>query len=130
VTYRGPRAARIGGQFQDIQGWAGESCIWRQYVSAASATSGYYAGGGTTRYYRQQTITGLLWTDMHQVENLLPGGMVMAGDVMISTPQPLGDQDEVVWSGVTYRVEGDTTPMHLGGRVWYATPLKRGDTTG
>lgn len=133
MTYRGPRAARIGGQFQEVQGWAGEPCIWRQYVSATSATSGYYAGGGTTRYYRQQTITGLLWKAMGQGsynEVHLPGGTVMAGDTMISLPVVLGEQDEVIWRGVTYRVEGDTTPIHLGGRVWYATPLTRGDTTG
>lgn len=130
MTYRGPRASRIGGQFQEVQGWAGEPCTWRQYVSAASATSGYYAGGGVTRYYREQTITGLLWTDTRQMENLLPGGMVMAGDVMISTPVPLGDRDEIIWTGVVYRVEGATIPVTMAGRVWYATPLKRGDSTG
>lgn len=130
MSYRGPRAERIGAQFEQVQGWAGESCVWRQYVSAASATSGYYAGAGVTRYYREQWITGLLFMTDRQRDAQLPGGMVTQGDVMISTVAALGDQDEVVWRGVTYRVEGDSVPNHLGGRVWYTTPLKRGDTTG
>ena len=54
----------------------------------------------------------------------------MAGDVMLSTQDVLGKQDEVQWRGVTYRVEGDGMPVHLGGRVWYRTMLRRGDVTG
>jgi hypothetical protein len=135
TPYRGPDPFRIGPQFDAIRQRAGETGIWRQYVSAATgSTSAYLAGGGTTRYYRQQVITAL-WAGptigaATVVEAQLPGGQLMAGAALISTQLPLGSQDEVIWRGVTYRVEGDAIPVHIGGRLWYTTPVKRGDVTG
>jgi len=130
MPYHGPDSARIMRQQTALMAYAGETGVWRQYVSASSAAgTGVWAGGGTTLYYRQQVITGL-WALATQQENQLPGGQVMAGDVMLSTQDVLGKQDEVQWRGVTYRVEGDSMPVHLGGRVWYRTMLRRGDVTG
>lgn len=131
MPYRGPQPPRIGTQFAQVQQYAGETGVWRQYISAATASgSGIWAGGGTTHYYREQAVTGL-WGSPNRVLNArqvqLAGGQVMAGDGMISTEHPLGDQDEIVWRGVTYRVEGESLPVHLGGRVWYRTVLRRGD---
>lgn len=134
MSYRGPQTGRIATQHSEILGYAGESCIWRQYVSATTSTSGYYAGAGTTRHYREQTITGLFAApqmgESRFRETQLPGGQVIAGDMVASTTMPLGSQDELVWRGVTYRLEGDNVPIHLGGRMWYRTVLRRGDATG
>ena len=130
MVYHGPDSARIMRQQTALMAYAGETGIWRQYASASTASgTGVWAGVGTTLYYRQQVITGL-WAPATQQESQLPGGQVMAGDVMLSTQDVLGKQDEVQWRGVTYRVEGDSMPVHLGGRVWYRTMLRRGDVTG
>ena len=130
MPYHGPDSARIMRQQTALMAYAGETGIWRQYASASTASgTGVWAGVGTTLYYRQQEITGL-WALATQQENQLPGGQIMAGDAMLSTQDVLGKQDEVQWRGVTYRVEGDSMPVHLGGRVWYRTMLRRGDVTG
>lgn len=132
MGYRGPQTGRIAGQHNAIVQYAGEPCTWRQYVSAASATSGYYAGAGTTRYYREQTITAMFAApqmgESRFRETQLPGGQVIAGDMVASTPTALGTQDEIIWRGTTYRLEGDAVPIHIGGRVWYRTVLRRGDS--
>lgn len=133
--YRGPNTGRIQAQFDEIAQYAGEAAVWRQYVSGGVSTgSAYLAGAGTTAYYREQTITAL-WAapqmgDARFRETQLPGGQVMAGDAVVSTPLPMGSQDELDWRGVTYRVEGDSLPIHIGGRNWYRTVLRRGDATG
>ena len=133
MPYHGPDSARIMRQQTALMAYAGETGIWRQYASASTASgTGVWAGVGTTLYYRQQVITGLwaLAPMGNFQERQLPGGQVMAGDVMLSTQDVLGKQDEVQWRGVTYRIEGDSMPVHLGGRVWYRTMLRRGDVTG
>ena len=127
MPYRGPQTARIAPQFSQVFDYAGETGTWRQYISAATASaSGVWAGVGTTQYYREQVVTGL-WATPNAKEMQTPGGLVMAGDAAISTLHSLGPQDEMVWHGVTYRVEGESLPVHLGGRVWYRTVLRRGD---
>lgn len=132
--YRGPNVARVGGQFHTVQAWAGEPVTWRQYISASGTASGIYAGGGETLYYREQTITALLAApqmgESRFRETQLPAGQVIAGDAMVSTPQQLGTQDEIIWRGVYYRIEGDSTPIRIGGRVWWRVVLRRGDVTG
>jgi len=133
--YRGPQPARIGAQFDQVMRNHGETGTWRQFVSASVATgSAVWAGQGVTAYYRTQSITAL-WAapqmgDARFRETQLPGGQVMAGDAVVSTFQPFGTQDQILWRGVTYRIEGDSTPIHIGGRVWYRTVLRRGDATG
>jgi hypothetical protein len=119
-------------QFEDIVQNAGESVIWRQYASAVTAsTSAYFAGGGVTAYYRESTITGLMHAprtpyDLAQ----FPGGEMVDGDTFISTVQPLGKQDIIVWRGANYRVWSNAIPTHLGGRLWWRSIIRYGDVTG
>lgn len=133
--YRGPHLRRMRAQFDQIATWHGEVGIWRQYVSGSTGTgSAYFAGGGTTRYYREQAITAL-WGAPRMRENRFyevqtPAGQIMAGDAAISTLMPLGAQDELIWRGAAYHVVGDSLPLHIGGRLWYRTVLRRGDVTG
>lgn len=134
MTYCGPNPARMSGQVGGIQQHAGESVTWRHYVSAATQTSAYFAGGGLTPYYSESTITALMRApqmgEARFRETPLPAGMIMAGDMVVSTFAPLGSRDELIWRGVTYRIEGDATPVHIGGRLWYNTLVRRGDVTG
>ena len=135
MTYRGPDTGRIMAQQGAIMQYAGEPCTWRHFVSGGStAGSGYYAGTGQTLYYHERTITGLFAApqmgESRFRETQLAGGQVIAGDMVASTPCALGARDELVWRGVTYRLEGDNTPIHIGGQVWYRSVLRRGDVTG
>jgi hypothetical protein len=135
MSYRGPNPQRIKAQFSVINQHAAETAIWQQYVSASTGTaSGYWGGQGTTRYYRDQCVSALLAAPQMGEgrfrETQLPAGQVLAGDAMISLSQRIGSQDQIVWRGTTYRVEGDRVPINLGDRVWWRTILSRGDATG
>lgn len=135
MSYRGPNRARIRAQHSVIQDYAAETATWCAYLTATTGTgSAYLGGGGTTPTYAERTISAFFAApqmgEARFREYLLPGGQVMAGDVVISTVTALGAQDEIQWRGVTYRVEGDSTPVHLGGRPLWRTLLRRGDSTG
>ena len=135
MAYRGPQPQRIAQQLGEIMQHNAETGTWRQWVSAGTGnTSAYYAGYGESSYYREQVISGL-WAapqmgESRFRETQLPGGQVMAGDAVLSTVQVFNPRDEVIWRGVTYRIEGDATPIVIGGRVWWRTVLRRGDATG
>jgi hypothetical protein len=135
MPYRGPDARRIGDQFSAVLSYNGETAVWRAHLSdSTGTTSAYFAGGGVTPTYREQIVTAM-WAapqmgESRFRETQLPGGQLLAGDVVASVTQALGSQDELIWRGVTYRVESDATPVHIGGRVWYRSVLRRGDVTG
>jgi hypothetical protein len=133
--YRGPNAKRVGRQFDEIQGWAGEQATWRQWVSASSGlTTAYFAGGGNTDYYREQVITALFAApqmgESRYRETQMAAGEIIAGDAVVSTDQPMNSRDEIIWRGVTYRIAGDNTPINFANRTWYRTLIRRGDVTG
>ena len=135
VSYRGPNARRVASQFTRVAGEHGQGVVWRHYVSASTGTaSGYYAGAGTTRCYAERGITGLMAApqmgESRFREYATFGGQVLAGDMVLSCPHPLGQQDEIVWQGTTYRVESDSTPIRYANVLWYRTLLRRGDATG
>ena len=79
-------------------------------------------------------ITGLLAApqmgESRFKEQSLPAGQVVVGDAVLSLPYDVGVQDEIIWRGITYRIEGDRTPVSYAGTTWYRTILKRGDATG
>lgn len=133
VGYRGPQANRINDQFREVQQYAGETGIWKQYLSASSGNvSAWLAGGGTTQHYRWQVITAL-WAAPQMGESRYreyptPAGEMIAGEAVISTTHALSMNDEIVWRGVAYRVNSDPVPIVLGGRRWWRTLVKRGDT--
>lgn len=132
MTYRGPNPNRIQAQESQIALYHAETATWRVHVSGETAnSSAYFAGAGRTEHYRETTISGLFATyggnspmfrELQQA-----AGMSMSGDLMVSTFQALGDQDEITWRGVRYLVQGDSVPVRMGGRVWYRTVLTRGD---
>jgi len=136
MTYHGPDSARMLHQFTDLQGYVGQTVIWREWLTAsASSTSAYLAGAGKVDSWREQHITALIASPGQGVppsfrEAMAPGGQIMAGDMVLSTRQRLGTQDQVVWGGVTYRIEGDSQESRARGILWYRTYVRRGDVTG
>ncbi len=134
--YRGPDPTRMTTQFAGLQAYVGQTVIWREWITAsASSVSAYLAGAGKVDTWREQQITALIAAVGQGNaptfrEQMAPGGQIMAGDMMLSTREQMGVQDQVVWRGVTYRIEGDPLPYRAGGLLWYNTYIRRGDATG
>ena len=135
MSYRGPNPQRIMEQFGTINQHNAEVVIWQKYLSGSTGTaSGYWGGGGTTATWHEQRISAL-WAapqggESRFRETQLPGGQAVAGDAIVSTLSPFGPNDQLIWRGTTYRIEGDSVPTHIGGRLWYRTVLRRGVATG
>ena len=124
MPYRGVQARRVQADLTDVFRQAGQTATWRQYVSASDGLG--YAGLGETQHYREQRITALLYQSyQRQPERQTPAGMVAEGAFAVTTRERLGRQDELVWRGVTYRVESDPTPGAVAG-AWM-TIVKRGE---
>lgn len=120
MSYRGPDARRIAGQEADIFRRAGYTATWRQFVSATSGVPA--AGLGGSSYYREQTITALFGAG-RQPERQVPGGMIAAAELLVTTRERLGRRDELVWRGETYRVDGDPVPAPVTNQ--WISPVKR-----
>ncbi len=103
----------------------GDTAIWRKYVSASAGNPAY--GQGDELCYVERVITGLFVSVTFE-EIAAAGGQFIAGDMNATlldcTP---GKQDEIKWSGTTYRVESDVNPQALLGRAAWRMLLRRGD---
>lgn len=129
MSYRGPNNQRIANQQQANQfAHAGQTAIWRQYISASAGVS--VAGFGSTPFYRQQLITALFKSTvgftLTQPELQTPAGMTVDADFLVVTRQQMHRQDELMWRGTAWRIESDSQPSRLDGS--YINVLKRGDT--
>jgi len=125
VSYRGPNPARMQTQVADILRQVGQTAVWRQYASASDGVDA--VGLGETRHYREQTITALFYQGYttNVRERQTPAGLLAAGEFAASTRERLARDDELIWRGVTYRVESDPMPGRVAG-LWVAV-LARGD---
>ncbi len=121
MTYRGPSRKRIQGQQSAIFENAGHVVTWRRYVSASAGVPA--AGIGSAPRYVERTITALFYP-LEQPEGQRAVGQVVSSEFKATTREALGLQDELVWQGATYRVEGVATPTKLPG-TW-VTVIKRG----
>lgn len=121
MTYR-HHPARIAHARDSVFRLAGETVVWRQYISASAANPA--AGLGDAPIYREQTITALLGK-VTQPEAQTPAGLLTSGDVYAVTRERLTARDELVWRGITFRVESDPAPARLAG-TWTAI-LRRGE---
>lgn len=103
----------------------GETATWWKYVSASAGNPVY--GIGDEPCYVQRIVTGLFEAVTFQ-EIGAAGGQLVAGDMnaTLFDCQP-SKQDEIVWSGTTYRVESDVTPQSIVGRKSWRMLLRRGD---
>lgn len=128
MTYRGPNTTRQTNQLaNNIFRYAGETATWRKYVSASAGNP--VVGLGSASYYQERLITAMLYGQvgmgLNLPENQTFAGMLAVGQFLASTTEPLGRQDELLWRGTTYRVDGDTVPNHIAGT--HTVVVKRGN---
>jgi hypothetical protein len=113
-------------QNEAIYQHAGQTAVWRKYVSASAGNP--VLGLGSASYYAERWITaqfyGVPGQGFSLPDNQTFAGMVTQGSFAVSTREELGQQDELVWRGDTYRIESDTVPTRIGGSNIYA--IKRG----
>ncbi|MEB3269970.1 MAG: hypothetical protein VKJ09_15625 [Leptolyngbya sp.] len=127
MGYRGANRKRAKNQTSDIFQDAGQTALWRRYVSAEVSTSAIFAGVAPSAYYVESVVTGVFGrgTVPYQGETQTPGGMVVSDSFTVTVREPLARGDELQWRGVTYRVESDPSPSTPNG-TWVAT-LNQGE---
>lgn len=123
MSYRGLHTARTMAQQDVIFEQAGQTAIWRTYVSSSGGVAA--AGFGATAFYAERIITAL-FTRVTQPETQTPGGQVVTADFQMTTRQPIGRNDELRWRGVDYRVESDPAPARI--TQTYVSLIKRIDS--
>ena len=123
MAYRKPYRKRIQQQQTAIFENAGHVVTWRKYVSASAGVP--VAGLGSAPRYVERTITALFYP-MEQPEGQRAAGQVVTAEFKATTREALGRNDELVWQGAVYRVEGAATPASLPGT--YVTVIKRGQS--
>jgi hypothetical protein len=110
-------------QAQEIRQYAGHTVTWKQYVSAVTANA--VLGLGDTLYYREQPITAVM-SYQTNMEHQAGVGQIAREVLYAMTPFEIGSRDELVWQGVTYRVESDSQPSRVGSQWKFR--LERGDS--
>lgn len=126
MAYRGPDARRIHPQAGVVQQYAGQTGIWRQYISASAGVSD--AGFGFTQSYREQIVTGIFGVRPNLprlMERQGGGGTLAAGQVQVSVTVKPAVQDEMIWNGELYRVESEPVPAKMAG--FWVCQLRRGE---
>lgn len=105
--------ARISMQQSDnIFRHAGQTATWRQFISASAGVPA--AGFGDAPQYREQTVTAL-FGDVKSPETPYAAGMIAAADIFAVMRERPARQDELLWRGVSYRVDSDPAPARLAG---------------
>lgn len=112
-----PDHKRITQQMNDHQyPYVGHAVTWRHYVSASGGVD--VAGIGPTPMYRESIITAFLgqFVPPQMRQHQVPGGMIEAGTFYAVSREPLDAQDEIIWNGALFRIEGSATrsPLTLG----------------
>ena len=121
-----PDYGRMQRQQRSITEFAGETAQWRAYVSASAGTP--VAGVGNEPQFIVRTITAL-FAQPKADEQTVAGGEFLAGDMMASLPHQPHANDEILWRGNVYRVQGHPIPQRiLGNNVW-RTHLRIGGAT-
>lgn len=130
MSHFDPNNARNKAYTQYIHTYAGQTAMWRQFISASAGNAA--AGYGSAVYYREQTITAVFGGGgigggvvNANLEKARAAGMIPDGSIRMSTPFPVGSQDEVVWNGVRYRVDTVSQPSTMNNH--YMSILVRGN---
>lgn len=103
---------------------ASQNVTLRRYVSAVDGVS--EAGFGASAYYAEKPISAFMGQffppNIRQTQ--FAGGMIPAGAFICVSPFQLQKDDELVWNGETFRVEGEPTRVALTQN--YVVEIKRG----
>lgn len=106
--YSGPDHRRMSAQYAMISTEAGHLMTWRRFVSGSTGIMA--AGYGTTLYYHETIITGVIKSipdKPEMMETFKPGGMIAAGQYRVAAREPVSRNDEIVWNGVSFIVNSD-----------------------
>ena len=126
MPYRNPQPERLARQTNDIvDTYAGQTVTWRQYISASAGGGAAWAGISNSAYYRDSLLTAHI-VNAELMEEQRPGGQVIADTLRVTLPVQPGQKDELIWRGITYRIEGDTVPARIHDR--YMVTVKRGNS--
>ena len=123
-----PDFDRHSRQRLDIAGNIGTTAILRRFVSAGAGSEVYGAEG--IGYYESIPVTGL-FTPLSTREIQAAGGRYQEGDVFVSLDSNayvLQSLDQIIVSGITYRVAGTDQPMPIAGGGADRVLLKAGET--
>lgn len=127
-----PDPGRILREAQTIFAGNGETATLRAYVSGTTGAARF--GVQDTFNYVSLMITGLFHSGPFGAplsrEQMLAGGVSQFNQLSVTTDSALGARDEILWRGSAYRVDGQGTPVHLGGRTQWRTPLVLAAATG
>ena len=105
----------------------GEAAKLRSYVSGTTGQAKF--GVADTFNYIETRITGL-FARIVPIEAGQAGGLTQATQFGVTTTQAVGARDEIIWNGTAYRLDGNPTPVTLGGRVMWRSPLRMAGATG
>lgn len=120
-----PDYKRTMRQARGITQFVGETATWWKYVSASAGNPAY--GVGDEPCYVARTITGLFVSVTFE-EIAAAGGQYLAGDMKATLIDcNPGSNDEIKWSGNTYRIESDVTPQAILNRNAWRVLLRRGE---
>lgn len=125
MPYRNPNPRRMALQADTMKLYAGETAVWRQFVSASSGNP--LVGLGSAARYREQVITGVFGDGVVTTNQFgqRTVGQLQAGQIRVVTTEKLGQDDEIMYQGNRYRVDSDPTFSRMDKR-WIAI-LKRGN---
>lgn len=103
---------------------ASQSVTWRRYVSGSTGIP--EAGLYGSAYYTEKSISAYMgqYFPANVRQQQFGGGMIPVGAFIAVTPHPLQKDDELVWNGNTFRVEGEPTRVALTQN--YVVEIKRG----
>ena len=124
---RRPDTQRIIQNADTIYGGNGQTAIRRVYVSASAGNPKF--GIGNQFMYNEITFTGL-FSYVTVQDSLQGGGMIESRQLTVTTREPLGGQDYIVYNDTAYRAEGQTIPSVIGGVVQNRITLTQMSNTG
>ena len=116
------RFAQLRQNLSAVNQAAGQTAIWRQYISASAQLAEY--GQGTALYYVQRPITGL-FQPLKPMEVLQAGGFYQVGDVRLTVTDSINIRDEFVWDNTRYQVVSEPVSTNLFGVPSVMTVIRR-----
>ena len=104
----------------------GQVVTWRHYTSASAASvSGSFMGLGDEPTYTERQITAFMGQffqpGIPQTQSM--GGGIVAGEFKMVSRERLYADDEIIWNGSAYRVDGESVPAKINST--YTTIIKR-----
>jgi len=101
---------------------AGQTAMWRDYISASAGAAEF--GMGTAIFYIQKPLTAL-FQPLRPQEIQAAGGFYLAGDIRMTTFEPVSKRDEITWEGSRYAFISDPAIVNLWGQPASESVIRR-----